>query len=45
MIEWAAQLGRGVAMGNAEPEIKAVANEVCGQVDELGLLEALGKLP
>lgn len=45
MLEWAAEMGRGVAMGNAEPEIKAVANEVCGQVHELGLLEALGKLP
>jgi Cof subfamily protein (haloacid dehalogenase superfamily) len=45
MIEWAAELGRGVAMGNAEPEIKAVANEVCGNVEDLGLLEALNKLP
>ncbi|MEK7663541.1 MAG: hypothetical protein AAB357_05160 [Actinomycetota bacterium] len=32
-------------MGNAEPEIKAVANEVCGEVQDLGLLEALNKLP
>ena len=45
MIEWAAELGRGVAMGNAEPEIKAVANEICGNVQDLGLLEALNKLP
>lgn len=45
MIQWAAELGRGVAMGNAEPEIKAVANEVCGHVQDLGLLEALNKLP
>lgn len=45
MIEWAAELGRGVAMGNAEPEVKEVANEVCGNVQDLGLLEALNKLP
>ncbi len=45
MIEWAAQLGRGVAMGNAEAEIKAIANEVCGDVQDLGLLDALSKLP
>lgn len=45
MIEWAAELGRGVAMGNAEPEIKEVASEVCGNVQDLGLLEALNKLP
>ena len=45
MIEWAAELGRGIAMGNAEPEIKAVANEVCGNVQDLGLIEALNKLP
>lgn len=45
MIEWAAEMGRGVAMGNAEPEIKAIANEVCGNVQDLGLLEALNKLP
>jgi Cof subfamily protein (haloacid dehalogenase superfamily) len=45
MIEWAAELGRGVAMGNAEPEIKAVASEVCGNVQDLGLLDALNKLP
>lgn len=45
MIEWAAQMGRGVAMGNAEPEIKAIASEICGNVQDLGLLEALNKLP
>lgn len=45
MLEWAAQMGRGVAMGNAEDDIKAVANEVCGNVEDLGLLEALNKLP
>lgn len=45
MLEWAAQMGRGVAMGNAEDDIKAVANEVCGNVEDLGLLEALKKLP
>jgi 5-amino-6-(5-phospho-D-ribitylamino)uracil phosphatase len=45
MLTWASESGRGVAMGNAEPEVKAVANEVCGNVQDLGLLEALNKLP
>lgn len=45
MLEWASEMGRGVAMGNADDDIKAVANEVCGVVEELGLLEALNKLP
>lgn len=45
MLEWAAELGRGVAMGNASEDIKAVANEVCGNVEDLGLIEALSTLP
>lgn len=45
MLIWASESGRGVAMGNAEPEVKAVANEICGNVQDLGLLEALNKLP
>lgn len=35
MLQWAA---RGVAMGNAPDEVKAVADEVTGDVDEAGLV-------
>ena len=34
MLQWAA---RGVAMGNAPDEVKAIADEVTGSVDEAGL--------
>ena len=30
MLEWAAESGRGVAMGQSPPEVKAVANETTG---------------
>lgn len=42
MLVWA---GRGVAVGNAHPEVLAVADEVCGSVDDNGvaaILEQLG---
>ena len=38
MLQWAA---RGVAMGNAPDEVKAVADEVTGHVDEDGLVPVL----
>jgi hydroxymethylpyrimidine pyrophosphatase-like HAD family hydrolase len=41
MLRWAA---RGVAMGNAPDEVKAVADEVTGHVDDDGLAEALRSL-
>jgi HAD superfamily hydrolase (TIGR01484 family) len=41
MLHWAA---RGVAMGNAPDEVKAVANEVAGSVDEDGLVPVLRSL-
>jgi hydroxymethylpyrimidine pyrophosphatase-like HAD family hydrolase len=41
MLEWAA---RGVAMGNAPDEVKAVANEVAGHVDDDGLVPVLRSL-
>lgn len=41
MLRWA---GRGVAMGNAPDEVKAVADEVCGHVDDDGLAEVLRSL-
>ncbi len=41
MIRWAA---RGVAMGNAPDEVKAVADEVTGPVDEDGLVPVLRSL-
>ena len=41
MLRWAA---RGVAMGNAPDEVKAVADEVTGDVDDDGLATVLGTL-
>lgn len=41
MLHWAA---RGVAMGNAPDEVKAVADEVTGDVDEDGLVPVLQSL-
>lgn len=38
MLQWA---GRGVAMGNAPDEVKAVADVVTGHVDDDGLVDAL----
>lgn len=42
MLRWAA---RGVAMGNAPDEVKAVADEVAGHVDDDGLVAVLASLP
>ncbi|MBK9477167.1 MAG: HAD hydrolase family protein [Tetrasphaera sp.] len=42
MLHWAA---RGVAMGNAPDEVKAIADEVTGSVDEDGLAAVLRTLP
>lgn len=42
MLEWAA---RGVAMGNAPDDVKAVADEVTGDVHEDGLADVLRTLP
>ena len=41
MLRWAA---RGVAMGNAPDEVKAVADEVTGHVDDDGLADVLRPL-
>jgi hydroxymethylpyrimidine pyrophosphatase-like HAD family hydrolase len=41
MLQWAA---RGVAMGNAPEEVKAVADEVTGHVDDDGLVPVLRSL-
>lgn len=41
MLRWAA---RGVAMGNAPAEVKAVADEVTGHVDDDGLADVLESL-
>jgi Cof subfamily protein (haloacid dehalogenase superfamily) len=38
------QVGLKIAMGNAEPEVKAVADIVCGDVDDDGLIEAIAAL-
>jgi len=42
MLQWAA---RGVAMGNAPDEVKAVADEVTGSVEHGGLAAVLRSLP
>ena len=41
MLRWAA---RGVAMANAPEEVKAVADEVAGHVDDDGLVAVLRSL-
>ena len=41
MLEWA---GRGVAMGNAEPEVKQVADEVTATNGEFGVALVLEEL-
>ena len=41
MLHWAA---RGVAMGNAPDEVKAIADEITLDVDEDGLLPVLQSL-
>lgn len=43
-LEMLQEVGTGIAMGNAAAEIKAVANKVCGHVDEEGLAKALEKI-
>lgn len=44
MLEWASVLGRGVAMGQAPDEVKAVANEVTATDHEDGLATTLATL-
>lgn len=44
MLEWASVLGRGVAMGQAPDEVKAVANEVTATDHEDGLAATLATL-
>ena len=41
MLRWAAKRGDSVAMGQAPPEVRAVAGRVTGTVEEVGLLAAL----
>ncbi|MBP1326868.1 Cof subfamily protein (haloacid dehalogenase superfamily) [Leucobacter exalbidus] len=41
MLRWAARHGDAVAMGQATPEVQAVASRVTGPVEESGLLHAL----
>lgn len=45
LLRWAAEHGRGVAMGNAPVELIAVANEVTGTVHQDGLAVVLATLP
>ncbi|MDT5081966.1 MAG: 5-amino-6-(5-phospho-D-ribitylamino)uracil phosphatase [Mycobacterium sp.] len=44
LLTWAAERGRGVAMGHSPAELLAVANEVTGTIFEDGLAEALATL-
>jgi len=44
MFEWAGEAGRAVAMGQAPPEVKAVATEVTTDVREDGLVASLDAL-
>ena len=41
MLQWAAKQGDAVAMGQAVPDVQAVASRVTGTIDEVGLLAAL----
>jgi hydroxymethylpyrimidine pyrophosphatase-like HAD family hydrolase len=41
LLAWAAEHGRGVAMGHALPEVVAAANERTGRVEEDGLATVL----
>ena len=41
MLQWAARHGDSVAMGQAVPDVQAVAGRVTGTIDEVGLLHAL----
>ena len=45
MLQWAGELGRGVAMGNASDYVKSHATEVTGSVDDNGIVTALAQLP
>jgi Cof subfamily protein (haloacid dehalogenase superfamily) len=44
MLEWAAELGRGVAMEGSPPEVMAASNEQCASVLEHGLADALASI-
>jgi len=44
LLTWAAERGRGVAMGHSPADLLEVANEVTGTVSEDGLAEALATL-
>lgn len=43
-LEMLQEVGTGIAMGNAVEEVKAVADKVCGHVEEDGLAKALEKI-
>lgn len=43
-LEMLQYVGHGIAMGNAVDELKAVADEICGHIDENGLAKALEKI-
>ena len=45
MFHWAGAAGRSVAMGQAPDEVRAVARELAGTIDDAGLAEVLDSLP
>lgn len=45
LLEWAAEEGRGVAMGQAPPEVRAAAGELTRPVEDDGLARVLDALP
>lgn len=44
LIQWAAEQGRGIAMGQAPESLLAVASEITGSIEEDGLARALAQL-
>lgn len=44
LLTWAGEHGRGVAMGNSPAELRVVASEITGAVDEDGLARVLATL-
>jgi 5-amino-6-(5-phospho-D-ribitylamino)uracil phosphatase len=45
MLRWAAEAGRGVAMGQAPEDVRRAASELTGTVEEDGLQKALATIP
>jgi 5-amino-6-(5-phospho-D-ribitylamino)uracil phosphatase len=44
MLTWAAEFGRGIAMGQAPAEVKAIATSVAASVLDDGLAQVLARI-